>query len=149
MKKQLGILIMAMFLAASNAYAFRGGQGMEPGMGTNPCLVSTPDLTKDQKARMRTKQEAFQKDIGPLREKLFNTRVEVRALWSRANPDEAGIKAKQAEIQSLQSRIQERATQHQLECRQILTPEQQAKWGSTNMAQRGTMGGRGSKMHGW
>lgn len=149
MKKQLGILIMAMVLAASNVYAFRGGQGMGPGMGMNPCLVSIPDLTEDQKALMRTKQEAFQEDIDPLREKLFNTRVELRALWSRADPDEAGIKAKQAEVQSLQSRIQERATQYRLECRQILTPEQQAKWGSTNIAQRGGMGGRGSKMHGW
>lgn len=152
--RKSGILIVAMVLVASNAWAFRGGCGMGPGLGMgpgfgmNPHVASTLDLTEDQKAEIQAKQEAFQEEINPLKEKLFKKRMEMREQWAKADPSLAKITEKQQEIQSLQSQIQEKAARYRLECRQVLTPEQKEKLGA-NYAQCGRWGGPGCKMCRW
>lgn len=147
MQKVIGITV-AIVLAASSAWAFRGGCGLGAGSGINPYLASTLGLSEDQKAQIEAKQQAFQEEINPLRDKLFSTKMELRNLWAQSSPDQAKIRAKQEAIQSLQSQIQEKATQYQLECREVLTPEQQEKLG-TSLAHHGGWGGPGRKMRGW
>jgi zinc resistance-associated protein len=146
--KKVIVFSVAIVLAASSAWAFRGGCGMGAGSGMNPYFASTLGLTEDQKAQIQLKQQAFQEEIGPLRDKLFSTKMELRNLWAEASPDQAKITAKQKQIQALQAQIQEKGTQYQLECRQILTAEQQEKLG-TSVAYRGGWGGPGRKMRGW
>lgn len=146
--KKSGILFVFMVLAASNAWAFRGECGMGPGLGMNSYIASTLNLTEDQKAQIQTKQEVFQEEINPLRDELFSKRMELRELWAKANPDQGLISAKQKEIQAIQNQIQEKTTQYQLECRELLTPEQQEKLGTT-VAHHGGWGGPGRKMHSW
>jgi Spy/CpxP family protein refolding chaperone len=75
--------------------------------------------------------------------------MELRELWSQPSPDQARIAAKQQEIRALQSEIQERATQYQLDCRQLLTPEQKEKLGTSVAYQGGVRGGHGWGRHGW
>ena len=142
MKKKLGILVVAMVLVASSAWAFRGGCGMGPGYGMNPYVASTLNLTEDQQTQIKEKQEVFLEEINPLRDKLFSKRMELRNLWAKANPDQAAISEKQQEIQAIQNEIQEKATQYQLDCRQFLTAEQQEKLG-TFVASHGGWGGHG------
>jgi Spy/CpxP family protein refolding chaperone len=146
--KKVIVFSVALVLAASSAWAFRGGCGMGAGGGMNPYFASTLGLSEDQKAQIQLKQQAYQDEINPLRDKLFSTRMELRNLWAEASPDQAKITAKQKQIQSLQSQIQEKATQYQLECREILTPEQQEKLG-TSVAHHGGWSGPGRKMRGW
>ena len=145
--KKVIVFSVALVLAASSAWAFRGGCGMGAGSGMNPYFASTLGLTEDQKAQIQLKQQAFQEEIGPLRDRLFSTKMELRNLWAEANPDQAKITAKQKQIQSLQAQIEEKGTQYQLECRQILTAEQQEKLG-TAVSYRGGWGGAGRKMRG-
>jgi Spy/CpxP family protein refolding chaperone len=140
--KRLGILIVAMVLAAPSAWAFGGGCGMGPGYGMSPYVASTLNLTEDQKTQLQEKQEVFLEEINPPRDKLFSKRMELRNLWAKPNPDQASISEKQLEIQTIQNEIQEKATQYQLDCRQFLTAEQQEKLG-TFMANRGGRGGPG------
>jgi Spy/CpxP family protein refolding chaperone len=140
--KKLGILIGAMVLVASNAWAFGGGCGMGPGLGMDPQVASTLNLTEDQQTQIKEKQEVFLEEINPLRDKLFSKRMELRNLWTKANPDQAVISEKQMEIQAIQNEIQEKATQYQLDCRQFLTAEQQEKLG-TFVASHGGRGGQG------
>ncbi len=147
MQKVIGITV-AIVLAASSAWAFRGGCGLGAGSGINPYFASTLGLSEDQKAQIEMKQQAFQEEINPLRDKLFSTKMELRNLWAQVSPDQAKIRAKQEAIQSLQAQIQEKATQYQLECREVLTPEQQEKLG-TSLAHHGGWGGPGRKMRGW
>lgn len=146
--KRVSILVIVLVLAASSAWAFRGGCGMGPGFGMSPYMASTLELTEDQKAQIQAKQGAFLEDVGPLRDKLFSKKMEMRDLWSKANPDQAALSEKRQEIQAIQNEIQEKATQYQLDCRQFLTPDQQEKLG-TLVAQHG---GRGMGMgagHRW
>jgi Spy/CpxP family protein refolding chaperone len=144
--KKVGILMIAMVLLASNAWAFRGGCGMGRGFGMNFNDASILDLSADQKAQIQTRQEVYQQEINPLRDNLFSKKMELRNLWAQARPDQTKITAKQKEIQSLQNEMQEKTTQYRLECRELLTPDQQEKL-ATTVAHRG--GGRGWKMHGW
>jgi len=146
--KKSGILIVFMLLAASNAWAFRGGCGMEPGFGMSSSIASSLNLSEDQKAQIQARQEVFQDEINPLRDELFTKRMELRELWAEASPEQSRISAKQKEIQAVQSQIQEKTTQFQLECRELLTPEQQEQLGTT-MAHHGGWGGPGRKMHSW
>jgi Spy/CpxP family protein refolding chaperone len=146
--KRLALLIMAGVLVASNAWAFRGGPGngpgcgMGPGYGMGPGWAASLNLTEDQQAQIQAKQEVFRTDLDPLRDKLFSKKMELRNLWAASNPDQAKISAKQKEIQALQNKLQEKTTQFQLECREVLTPDQQEKL-ATNVGYRGGQGGRG------
>lgn len=147
--KKASILVVVMVLAASSAWAFREGCGMGPGFGMSPYVSATLELTEDQKAQIQAKQEAFLEDVSPLRDKLFSKKMEMKDLWSKANPDQAAISEKRLEIQAIQNEIQEKATQYQLDCRQFLTPDQQEKLG-TLVAQHGGRGGMGmGGGHGW
>jgi Spy/CpxP family protein refolding chaperone len=153
--KRLVLFIVAGVLVASNAWAFRGNQGVGPGFGTGPGYgmgagcIAVQDLTPDQLVQIQAKQEAFRKAIEPVRDKLFSRRMELRDLWTQAHPDQAKIIAKQKEIQSLQNQLQERATQFQLECRGVLTPEQQEKLTTTVGYHGGRGVGRGRGMQNW
>jgi Spy/CpxP family protein refolding chaperone len=147
--KRLALLIIAGVLVASNAWAFRGGPGMGSGCGIGPGYgmgtgwASSLELTDDQQAEIAARRVTFATETDPLRDKLFSKRMELRNLWAQASPDQSAIAAKQKEIQALQNKLQEKATEFQLQCREVLTPDQQEKLG-TLVADRGGRGG-----HGW
>lgn len=146
--KKLSILIVVLTLLSPNAWAFRGTCGlMGPGFRLNPHLASVLDLTEEQKAQIQAKQEAFLEEINPLRNRLFSRKMEMRDLWGQGNPDQSRISAKQREIQAIQSQIQEKTIQYQMECRELLTPEQQDKLGMT-VANHGSRDGAGIRRNG-
>lgn len=107
------------------------GRGRGMGMGfTNratPYCENIPNLTAEQSAKLKELREQRTKEVLPLQNELISKRVELRSLWLQANPDEAKIKAKQHEITELENKLREKMTEHRLECRKILTPEQQAQ----------------------
>ena len=145
--KKLGLFIVAMVLMAPNAREFRADCGMGSGAGMDPYLASILDLTEDQKLRIQAKQEAFHAEMNPLREKLFSKRMELRGLWAQTIPDQGKLAAKQKEIQAIQNQIQAMTTQHRLECRELLRPEQQETLG-TFVVQRGGWTRASCKIHG-
>ena len=147
MKKTI-LFAAVMILVGANTHAFRGECGMGQGTGLSYHWASSLNLTDDQNAQIQAKQEAFMEEINPLRDRLFSRKMEVRELWRQASPDQAKISAKQREIQDIQSQIQARATQYQLECRELLSPEQQERLG-TSVAHRGNWGGPGGRRYGW
>lgn len=142
------ILVVIVVLAAGNALAFRGGHGMRPGMVMDPSMVSLLDLSEDQKVQIQAKQEAHEAEINPLHDKLFSRKMELRILWAQPTPDQAKIVTKQREIQALQNQIQEMAIRFKLECRQLLTPEQREKLG-TSAAYDGGWSSPGGKIRRW
>ena len=147
--KKIGILVVAMVLAGSSAWAFGRGCGMGPGFGMNPAVASGLNLTEDQKVQIESRREAFMEETAPLRSELLTKREELRQLWAAANPDQGRITAKQQEVQEVQSRIQEKAIQYRLDCRQVLTPEQQGQLTTLASSRGGRGAGRGCGMGGW
>ncbi len=148
--KKIILMSTILILLGANGWAFRNGCGTGPGMGTPFHWASSLNLTEDQKAQIETRQQIFAEEMSPLRDRLFSRRMELRELWSRPSPDQARIAAKQQEIRALQSEIQERATQYQLDCRELLTAEQKEKLGTSVAYQGGGMrGGHGWGRHGW
>lgn len=118
----LTALILSVLIAPS---AFAGGWG--PGYGMGSYAASNLNLTEEQTASLQTLQETYLKEITPLQNQLFSKRTELRLLWARQNPDQATITAKQDEIFELQRQLQEKSTKYQLDCRNVLTPEQQSQ----------------------
>jgi len=127
--KRISILTVATILVFSATLAFAGpsGRGMGPGYGMSPYAASSLGLTPEQSQKVQTLREAYLKDITPLQNLLFSKKTELRLLWSEANPSQEKIMAKQSEINGLQQQLQQKATQYQLETRNVLTPEQRAK----------------------
>lgn len=113
---------------------FGPGMGMGPGAcgpGNFPgAWVAALELTPEQIQKMQAMREAHWQEIAPLQNELVSKRLELRSLWLQPNPDQEKILAKQRELSALVAKIQEKATKHRLEMRQILTPEQQTKLGA-------------------
>jgi len=145
--KKIILMSAILILAGANAWPFRNGCGTEP--RTSFHWTSNLNLSEDQKAQIETRQQVFAEEMSPLRDKLFSRRMELQELWSQPSPDQARISSKQQEIRDLQSEIQERATQYQLDCRELLTPEQKEKLGTSVAYQGGMRGGHGWGRHGW
>jgi Spy/CpxP family protein refolding chaperone len=140
------LIVAALVLLASGAVAGPSGSmgpGMGPGYGAPP--MGAPNLTPEQSQKLQELRQSYFNDIGPLQNQVFSKRAETRMLWSQANPDAGKIAAKQLEIQELETQLREKATQHQLAVRKILTPEQQAQMPGMGL---GMGPGKGGRMHG-
>ena len=144
------LIVTALVLVASWAVAGPGGgwggHGMAPGYGMRSQGI--PDLTPEQSQKLQELRQSYFNEIGPLQNQMFSKRAEMRMLWTQPNPDAAQITAKQKELQVLENQLREKATQHQLELRKILTPEQLAQMPGMGYGMRGP--GMGGGMHrGW
>jgi zinc resistance-associated protein len=143
MRKML-IVVLVMGLVASGGLAMAQGWGRGPGMGYGPYgpgmrgnaaggpygLGPGNTLTPEQVQKMQALQEKFFKETAPIRNDLVTKRLELRTLWSQANPDQEKILAKQKEINTLREQLQEKSTQKRLEALKVLTPEQREQMGA-------------------
>ncbi len=86
------------------------------------------NLTAEQKEKLRVLKESYLKDKEPIRNQLYSKRMELRLLWLQTKPDPERIKAKQKEIHDLKWEQQIKRTDYHLAFRDILTPEQLAKY---------------------
>ena len=138
-------MIVAVFvitLIATSGFAMAQGwgrgEGMGPGHGPGGWAAGL-NLSPEQNQKMQALRESHFKETIPLRNEIMGKRLELRTLWVQTNPDQEKILAKQKEVNALMGQLQEKATKHRLEMRQILTPEQQAKMG-TFLGRRGGFG---------
>lgn len=129
-------------------YAAGSGADRGPGCAANAGF-NRLNLTDEQKAKIETLQLAHQKEIRPVREKMFDKSVELRRIWLQPNPDKDKILALQKEVRVLRDQLEDKATAQKLEIRKLLTPEQQEKmansgWGrGMGFGPRGGMRGHG------
>ena len=139
MKKIIVTVFVIVLLATSGLALAQGwgrGAGMGPGYG--PCATgygpggwaAALNLTPEQTQKMQALRETHFKETIPLRNEIMSKRIELQTLWVQDNPDQEKILAKQREINAVRTQLQEKATKHRLEMRQVLTPEQRAKIGA-------------------
>jgi Spy/CpxP family protein refolding chaperone len=142
-------------LFTSQVFAWGPGSGRGPGAAGGDCgyrseaVLAKLNLTDDQKAKIEALQTANEKEVRPVREKMFDKSVELRRLWLQANPDKDKITAAQKEVRKLRDAMQDKVTVLRLEIRKVLTPEQNEKlansrWGrGPGFSPRGGMRGHG------
>jgi Spy/CpxP family protein refolding chaperone len=118
------ILASATFVVAGPC----GGEWGNPGWAMDNTILSKLNLTAEQMEKIRALRESFQKDITPLRTRIFEKKAEMRLLWMQTESDAAGIKAKEKEIHDLKWQVLEKATDFRLALRSVLTPEQLSKF---------------------
>lgn len=151
--KKLTLTLMAVaigLLMSVPAFAFGPGYGAGYGSGyRHDAGWAKVNLTDEQKTKIEALQTAYQKEIRPVREKMFDKSVALRRMWLQANPDKDKILTLQKEVRTLRDQLEDKATAHKLEIRKVLTPEQQEKlvnsgWGrGVGFGPRGGIRGHG------
>lgn len=155
--KKFKITLMAVvagLLLTSQVFAWGPGFGPHWGRGYGYCSEAGLDrlnLTDEQKTKIDALQTATERELRPVREKMFDKSVELRRLWLQANPDKDKINAAQKEMRTLRDQMQDKTTATRLEMRKLLTPEQQEKlagfgWGrGSGFGPRGGWRGNGGR----
>lgn len=91
-------------------------------------LLFSLNLTEKQIEEIRILRESFQKSIPPFLIQIFEKRAELRLLWMQIKLDPVRIKVLEKEIHTLEGQLNEKSTNYRLAFRNILTPEQSAKF---------------------
>ncbi|MFZ2399067.1 MAG: Spy/CpxP family protein refolding chaperone [Smithella sp.] len=149
----LSMIVLAGIILTAPAFAFGAYGGRWPAYRNGESCCNTPtlkslNLSDEQKTKIEALVYENQKSTRPLREKIFDKSVELRRLWSKANPDRDKIYAAQKEVRALRDEIQDKRMALRLEIRKILTAEQNGKlanshWGrGPGFRPRGGMRGR-------
>jgi len=141
--KKLMVLALAVAMMVTGSLAFAGSRGWGQGMGPGYCwsgdAASSLNLTEEQSGKLRTMRENYIKEISSLRNQMLSLGSEIRLLWTASSLDRDIILAKQKNLSNLQAQLDEKAALYRLDCRALLTPEQQSK-----MAAYGPGMGRGN-----
>ncbi|HPK53712.1 MAG TPA: Spy/CpxP family protein refolding chaperone [Smithellaceae bacterium] len=148
------VAVAAVLFLSAPVFAFGPGCAFGAGPGGGPgyhreANFAKLNLTDEQKAKLESLQIAQQKEIRPIREKMFDKSVELRRMWLQVNPDKDKIIALQKEVRELRNQLEDKATVQKLEIRKLLTTEQQEKlvnsgWGrGKGFGPRGGMRGAG------
>ena len=146
----VGLLFTSQVFAWGPGYGPGKGRGYENGREAG---LARLNLTDEQKIKIEALQTSIDKEVRPIREKMFDKSVEMRRLWLQANPDKNKINAAQKEISTLRDQMQDKTTTMRLEIRKVLTPQQQEKlanagWGrGMGYGPRGGMRGQGDFGH--
>ncbi|MBI5593732.1 MAG: Spy/CpxP family protein refolding chaperone [Deltaproteobacteria bacterium] len=107
------------------------GHGMGIHRSISPEMASALNLTEDQKQILQELRDAYSNEMAPLRNQFFSKKAEMRMLWDGSSPDREKVAAMYEEISTLRQRLNQLAVQYQMDCRDVLTPDQQAKLAET------------------
>ena len=124
--KNKNFITLWVIIAVTAGLVLATSRGMKAEEGD--FLFDRLNLTAEQKEKIRVLKESYLKDKEPIRNQLYSRRMELRLLWLQTKPDPDKIKAKQKEIHDLKWEQQIKRTDYHLAFRDILTPEQLAKY---------------------
>lgn len=124
------LFMLALALIVPPAWAQWSGQrGTRSGHGHPPCW--RPDdlrMTPEQTERLKSVQSSYLSEIGRIRNDLVTKRYELRKLMSNPATKPHDVTRKQEEVFRLETRIQEKMVDYQLQVKEILTPQQFERW---------------------
>ena len=132
----VGIMIIFFLAVTTAVFAY----GPKAGYGPGACGMAGPraggpanlNLSKEQQEKMWQAKEKFRNDTQKLRYEVFQKGIEMRALYTDPNADDAKILAKQKELTALRQNLQDKMVQFRLEQRKIFTPDQLKKMSETS-----------------
>jgi zinc resistance-associated protein len=122
------IFVLVAWTAAAEAQWWKfgrgSGSGMAPGWQSDfPGL----NLTVDQQQKLNSLYQIYWKNVAPLNTKLNQKQLEMNSLLLEQNPDQSKVANLQKELSGLQSNLNNRRINYQLEAKKILTSEQIAQ----------------------
>ena len=131
MKKTMIALGLVAVLLLGVSYSFARGPGFGPGKGPGACRGFWQDssLTAEQKTKLQELRRNFVEETAKLRGTMVTKRLELQSLWTDAKADSKAIQEKEKEVSDLRNQMHDKAVQLRLEARNVLTPEQIAKFG--------------------
>jgi len=131
MKVKIPIFIFCFLFifATSPSFSQPPGMGMRKWRGEHPCWrASDLDLSQEQRKTLELIQQAYFREAQLLRAQLFTRRLELRELLTSPTMKMESIRAKNSEINDLQSKQEERSLEYLIKVRNLLTPEQLQQW---------------------
>jgi len=131
MKVKIPIFIFCFLFifATSPSFSQPPGMGMRKWRGEHPCWrASDLALSQEQRKNLELVQQAYFREAQLLRVQLFTRRLELRELLTSPTMKMESIRAKNSEINDLQSKQEERSLEYLIKVRNLLTPEQLQQW---------------------
>ena len=123
------------------------GQRMEKGnFGNDHSRMGLPNLTDDQKTKMKDLRLAHMKEVQPLQNQLGELRAKQRTLTTAEKPDMKLINANIDEITKVQSQLMKSQAQMKQQIRALLTDEQRIAFDNKNGKRMGPNKGK-TRMH--
>jgi len=128
-----GTACLILLMTASSAVAQRYGCGRAMGgcgwCGMGPNAFNSfwlPNLTQEQSGKLADLQKKHIEETSQLRTTLAVKGIEIDQMLDQSQPNTEAVLAKQKEVSSLQSQLQEKCLRRQMEMRSLLTDEQRA-----------------------
>lgn len=120
----------------SEGPGFRGGehkqggmkQGQQRGKDHFMQMMKDLNLSEDQKAKLKANKEKNKGKMESLRNQMKTEREKFMELMSNANSTKPELLAQQNKVSSIQNKIEEIRIDDMITLREILTPEQNAKF---------------------
>jgi Spy/CpxP family protein refolding chaperone len=122
------IKTLAVIFSVALNIAFLAGYGLRR-LGDRPRFAYEElNLSEDQRTRFEAGRDRFLHAINDTGNKIIEKHLELMDLMAGDQTDPQAVDGKFQEIHALQQSMQRNVMQHLLEDKQILTPEQRAKF---------------------
>ncbi|MFZ3045542.1 MAG: hypothetical protein WA151_06475 [Desulfatirhabdiaceae bacterium] len=126
--KPFGIIIWSILFLCMPQQAAHSESVAVPDGFMDTETIQKLELTPDQIRQLQSLKEAYVNDIGPLQNQYYSKKAEFRLFWKTSIPNRQECMDRQKVILMLYQQISQKTIQYQLDCRSLLTPEQEAGW---------------------
>jgi len=124
MKNLKWFLITLLFLNASRMMAQKSDTTKSHRHGHHAAMYGIPDLTEDQKKKIKDLKTPLHKEILPLKNQLAEKKAHLKTLQTADKADLKSINTTIDEMTQLQSQIMKKRAAHPQAVRALLTDEQ-------------------------
>jgi len=137
-----GIVLSVVAFLAPMVWAEFGAWSLGTGLHGSVCpeMASALNLTEDQKQILQELQDAYSNEFASLKNQLFSKNAELRILWEEPGKDREKLSAMHEEISTLRQQLNQLTMQYQMDCLDVLTPDQQAALTKTTAERHGVHG---------
>ncbi len=94
----------------------------------SPVTIATLGLSEDQIRRLEELKARYLKELAPLQNEYFSRKAEFQMLWRQSRPNRQECMARHRELTMLQEKISNCTLRYELDCRHVLSQEQEALW---------------------
>ena len=122
--KTKSVMIIAMMVFFSTTIFAQGPHGKQKMQGNNACM-NIPDLSDDQKEKIKDLKTAHMKEVMPLKNELNEKRAHLKTISTGDNADINKIYAAIDEMSKIRTNIQKKGAKHRQDVRKVLTEDQQ------------------------
>jgi Spy/CpxP family protein refolding chaperone len=122
------IKTLAVIFSVALNLAFLVGYGVRRFSDRPRFAYEDLDLSEDQRVRIEAGRDRFLSALNDIGDRIIAKHLELMDLIAAEPTDRQAVEGKFQEIHSLQQSMQSNVMEHLLEDKQILTPEQRAKF---------------------